>query len=650
MSLYTEYYCRTIVAHPTGLKLVLGGTGLGKTSSLAELLNKGDYPPDVKFIYVANRIQLLNEMAALIEEPHLFVQQHKDAEQLHRVLADGTLTELLNHPHLPALLEEYRRQERLPATSLADLHGKAERFGRAWDMGERGTGLLDLGDLASEALKPLKELLALAQELANLPVWPRLFPYLHFQADATCRLLLLTVHKAFHGVFDGQRTVRLGRWEAPPEGRYVFVFDEFDFLENDLLDLLAHDKEVRDPFGLVQTFYERLCRRKLTHPQYLAHRPEWKPIREMMQAIQTRIDVLLAEHGIDFPSITHFDTAEEELRGRAIFQSNRSLVQQAIYLHPAAPRPHSFTLTAGPAGPNAFLLFDVVTRAVKDIIRLFNRLQAEHEDIYFEVLRQCFGGTDYLREIRQVSQIGAQYELCETGYGSLLTNGFGLYEIEMDTSQLTDPEEVGVLYHSLNHSPEAMLKALAGQHLVFGLSATAHIQRVLRNFDWTGLAHPGRPTDSFAPLPNTPADEADVRHANASKAEARQNTIIHEVVEPLQLTSSTGPKTRFGDQLAAMAHADPDCFGNKSGALSHRLGRVQHVFGLLARLAAQDPVELAAGPTHLFFCRRCGRCSACSIWAATKMGGLGQRSTQRRATKTCASTTYGAATKPGSTG
>ncbi|WP_151089172.1 hypothetical protein [Hymenobacter baengnokdamensis] len=553
-------------------------------------------------------------MAALVEEPRQYVQQHKDADQLQQVLDDGSLNEMLQHPHLPALLDEYRRLERLPATSLDDLRGKAERFKRAWEMGARGAGLVDLGDLASEALKPLKELLALArrlaagaplakqridqrpaQELATLAVWPRLFPYLHFQADASCRLLLLTVHKAFHGVFDGQRTVRLGRWEAPAEGRYVFVFDEFDFLENDLLDLLAHDKEVRDPFGLVQTFYERLCRRKLTHPQYLAHRPEWKPIREMMQAIQTRIDVLLLEHKIDFPNITHFDTAEEELRGRAIFQSNRSLVQQPVYLHPATPRQHSFTLTAAPGGPNAFLLFDVVTRAVKDIIRLFNRLQAEHEDIYFEVLRQCFGSTDYLREIRQVSQIGAQYELCETSYGSLLTNGFGLYEIEMDTSQLTDPEEVGVLYHSLNDSPESMLRALAGQHLVFGLSATAHIQRVLRNFDWTGLAHPGRPTDSFGPLPNTPADEADVRHANASKAGARQNTITHEVVEPLSLLAP------FGQQLAALAQADPDYFGKKAGALSHRLGRVQHVFWLLARLATQDPAQLATGPTHLVF-------------------------------------------------
>ncbi|MDO7846998.1 hypothetical protein Q5H92_11565 [Hymenobacter sp. M29] len=552
-------------------------------------------------------------MAAQLTEPRHYVQQHKDADQLQAVLEDGTLAALLNHPHTPALLDEYRRQERLPATSLDDLRGKADRFGRAWAMGRAGDGLLDLGDLASDALRPLKELLALARQLASapplarqciaqeparelaaLPVWPRLFPYIRFQEDATCRLFLLTVHKAFHGVFDGQRTVKLGSWKKPLEGRYVFVFDEFDFLENDLLNLLAHDKEVRDPFGLVQTFYERLCRRKLTHSQYLAHRPEWKPIRKMMEDIQERIDEL-ADKGIDFPAITHFDTGHEELRGRAIFQSNRSLVQKPVYLHPDTPRQHSFTLTPEAEGPNAFLLFDVVTRAVKDIIRLFNRLQAEHEDIYFEVLRQCFGNTEYLREIRQISQVGAQYELCETGYGSLLTNGFGLYEIEMDKSQLTDPDEVGVLYHSLNDSPENMLRALAGEHLVFGLSATAHIQRVLRNFDWTGLAHPGRPADSFGPLPNTSADEDDVRRANSRKAAVRQNTITYEVAEPLSLLAP------FGQQLAATAHADPEYFGKNAGTLSHRLRRVQHVFGLLARLAAQSPAELAAGPTHLVF-------------------------------------------------
>ncbi|OON65470.1 hypothetical protein [Hymenobacter sp. CRA2] len=616
MSLYTQYYRRTITEYQTGLKLVLGGTGLGKTSSLAALIKSGEYPADVKFIYVANRIQLLREMAEQIENKRWYIQQQKDADQLALVLDNRSLQEFLHHELTPKLLAEYRRLEHLPATSLNELHNKIERFDRARHMGAQGAGLIDLGDLASDTLKPLKGLLSLArqlaistpqlrqeldqrqaQTLADLPVWPQLFPYIHFQADDECRLLLLTVHKGFHGVFDGQRTMRLGRWERQSGWRYVFVFDEFDFLENDLLDLLAHDREVRDPFGLVQTFYERLCQRKLTHPHYLTRRPEWQPVKQMMLDIRDRIDSLQSKHSIKFPEITHFVTDEPELQGRAIFQSNRSLVNRNVFLAPDAPRPNSFTLTADKkeGGHNAFVLFDVVTRVVKDIIRLFKRLQAEHEDIYFEVLRQCFGGTDYLQEIRQVNQIGAQHELCETNYGNLLTNGFGLYEIETGRSQLTDPDEVALLYLSLNDSPEAMIRALAQRHLVFGLSATAHIRRVLRNFDWSGLEHAAAPGTSFAPIPNTRDDEDDVRHANSCKAKRRQNTITYDVVKPLS------SNTRFGEQLSGMAHADPTHFGHQNGALPHRLRRVQHFFGLLTRLAALEPDELADSQSHLVF-------------------------------------------------
>lgn len=113
---YPAYYRRTIEQFTQGLKLVLGGTGLGKTSSLAALLREGDYPADVKFIYVANRIQLLDEMAKQMTDEKQYVQQHKDAEQLRQALVDYSLDALLAHPHTPELLAEYKRRERLPAT------------------------------------------------------------------------------------------------------------------------------------------------------------------------------------------------------------------------------------------------------------------------------------------------------------------------------------------------------------------------------------------------------------------------------------------------------------------------------------------------------------------------------------------------------
>lgn len=130
LSYYTNYYCRALKAHPTGLKLVLGGTGLGKISSLAALLRTGDFPPDTKFIYVANRIQLLDEMAAQVEDLGLHIQQKRDADQLSDALTAGLLPTLLDYPAAGALLADFNQRNRLAATTLDKLRGRASRFQR----------------------------------------------------------------------------------------------------------------------------------------------------------------------------------------------------------------------------------------------------------------------------------------------------------------------------------------------------------------------------------------------------------------------------------------------------------------------------------------------------------------------------------------
>ncbi|TVT41858.1 hypothetical protein FNT36_10580 [Hymenobacter setariae] len=611
MSHYINYYRRTLLAHAMGLKLVLGGTGLGKTSSLAALLRSGDFPPDTKFIYVANRIQLLDEMAAQVSDLNLHVHQKRDADQLVEVLAQGLVASLLDYPATPALLADHNQRNPLSATTLERLRGRANRFQQLQGMGL--DSFFDLAELARELLRPLKSLLALARQLvaatpaegqrttqqearalAGLPLWPALFPYLHFQEYPACRLLLLTVQKAFHGVFDGERTQRLGQWDAPATGRYVFVFDEFDFLENDLLAMLADDREVRDPFGLVQTFYRRINEQKLVHSGYLAREPRWQPIRDRLERICRRIETLRDEHGIDFPAITHFVSTDDQLKGKAIFQSNYSLVKRPVYLHAAPSRRNTFELTTDRKGRKAFVLLDVVNRTVKDIIRLFGWLKTEHEDVYPELLRQCFGGTDYRAEVQRTRPVGHPPEYCETNYGNLLVNGFGLYEIEEGRSRLTDPDEVAISYRSLHTSPEALLRDMGRQHLVFGLSATAHIRRVLRNFDWAGLARPADPTQSFQPLENTPDDQEDIARANAQKAAVRANTLTLHQALPLEMSVA------FGPQLAAIAH-NLDNF-DEAGPHGHRLRRARHFFAVLARLAGLHAAgELPAHQTHLLF-------------------------------------------------
>lgn len=615
---YSAYYRRAINDYRTGLKLVLGGTGLGKTSSLGALLRSGEFPDDTKFIYIANRIQLLDEMAEQVRDLGIHIQQRQDVEHLREAVADGTLTALLSSMEGGLLIDEYNRQQETSPIRLEVLKKKVTQFKRLEQFSDDELAdIVDVSAYSWELLSPLKQLLSLAKRLAevspgmgqlitqkraanlaHLPLWSTLFPYVRFQTDPGLRLLLVTVQKSFRGLYDGRRTVRLGNWRPPATGHYVFVFDEFDFLENDLLMMLSEDKEVSDPFGMVRTFYERIKSQKLSHDDYLTQKPGWQEIRNELTEICDRIASLKDVHRIDFPAITHFVTKDKAIKGRAIFQSNYSLVNQTVYLKDPSERPFSFDLTTAKGGNSAFVLLDVVSRAVKDIIRLFKRLETDHDDIYPELLRQCFEGTDYQREIQRVKQIGWRHEWCETNYGYLLTNGFGLFEIRTDQSRLTDPDEVAIRYLSMSNSPEAMMREMCRVHLVFGLSATAHINRTLRNFDWSGLAHPLVADESFQPLPISAEDQADINQANHEKAAVRNSSIHFDIAEPLLLSTS------FGLQLAAIADRSGDVFG-LGEQKSHRLKRTRHFFGLLTWLCSQNPdvqaIDYSQMKTHLVF-------------------------------------------------
>ncbi|MFN3379828.1 MAG: hypothetical protein ACK41O_10260, partial [Runella zeae] len=79
MSFYQDYY-QSILNHSTGFKLVLGGTGLGKTSGIIETV-KQNKVENKRFFYVANRLQLLNEMVADLEKENIgYCLQERDEE------------------------------------------------------------------------------------------------------------------------------------------------------------------------------------------------------------------------------------------------------------------------------------------------------------------------------------------------------------------------------------------------------------------------------------------------------------------------------------------------------------------------------------------------------------------------------------------
>jgi hypothetical protein len=92
---YFDYYARTLTTVDTGIKLVVGGTGLGKTSSIIDVVKAH---PDKKFIYVANRRRLLVEMERRARETlpeGSYFRVHRDVDQLRETLRSYSLAPLL---------------------------------------------------------------------------------------------------------------------------------------------------------------------------------------------------------------------------------------------------------------------------------------------------------------------------------------------------------------------------------------------------------------------------------------------------------------------------------------------------------------------------------------------------------------------------
>src|SRR5690349_10862366 len=82
MATYGDYYQRAIDANVPGIKLVQGPTGLGKSDGIKDVVRAN---PDRKFVYMAHRKQLLDEMAARLV-PGEFVILRRDLEVVQDVL------------------------------------------------------------------------------------------------------------------------------------------------------------------------------------------------------------------------------------------------------------------------------------------------------------------------------------------------------------------------------------------------------------------------------------------------------------------------------------------------------------------------------------------------------------------------------------
>lgn len=589
---YFDYYNRVIELNTNGFKLVLGGTGLGKTSGIVDVVQHAS-DNGRQYIYCANRIQLLNEMADKLKDRGIkFAHLRSDSEVVLDAIFGKHSIEFQN------LLYSAPIQKTKPSKYRNITYSRLMEAVRYITeiKNELGSNSYLLEKTIQRELKAVIDFFqnviinyrktSIYKQLIKNPAILTLFPYIAFKQNPENKVLLITIQKAFRGFFNGRAMININKLRDE-DGNHIIFLDEFDFLENDLIDLLCDTTQINQPFRFVEFFYNAMKHHKLPLEAY----PVNTTVRKRIEEIVEIIDRLRDEAHIHFPTINQF-TSSLQKRGAAIFQTNHTVTSSPLYLQ-QTERSFQIVNQKEDADGNKYLkairLFDSVHNASTRIVYLFKQLENESPVVYEEMLRHCFEATDYRRLIPRITQLPRPPRRQYTRFDNLLDSGFGLYEIH-DLQQETDAQEVTFNHYSIYTTPEKMLHSLTTNNLVFGLSATADIPRYVRNFsiEWLKRQKDVIYYDVDA------EDISIVQQLNVQKQKARGNKV--------QVLRAKKFDRQESKRLAGFikAIASDEGFGGDDPS-GHRRKRVEQFFAALQWILGQSFPKTDETDTHLLF-------------------------------------------------
>lgn len=541
-SFYTKYY-QNVLGNRSGFKLVLGGTGLGKTSGIIEVV-KQNKEESKRFFYVANRLQLLSEMVADLKKENIsYCLQERDEEIIKKIKQEE-FDSLLCNTHIVKYADKFYKGN---LNFVKQNYTLIQEFAK----NENNSFILnnDISGFVNEKVRSVFSFFKNIIKKASMEKNPRayteliqnstikvLFPYLDFVNNPSeKRVFIVSLQKAFYGFFDGKQVINLYKIknnEEKDETNIIFL-DEFDFLENDLLTQICKDTAIEQPFSFLEYFYTVLTKYKLSREHFLANHPD---IRKELDNITKGIKTLTQKYDIPFPHINHFLCDEPKLKGTSIFQTRYSISNFPIYLNHHRKNSNKKTINAfyleiasPPNNPNAYVLLNVVNQSTSAIIRFFKELEFEYPKIYEDLTEHCFGNSDkFKRILKQVRQHPFSRIAVGTNESKMYYNGFGMYEV-YDMGYATDSEEVELKYYSLFTTPESILLNLTQNNLVFGLSATAEVNRYVKNFDLDWLQN-----ELGKSYYETTKDDIElIQQANQSKFERRNNQTTVQITEKI---------------------------------------------------------------------------------------------------------------------
>lgn len=607
MSNFENYY-KSVLQHSTGFKLILGGTGLGKTHGILETV-KNNSSSKMRFFYIANRLQLLEEMSTDLNKREIGHCFQKSDDDILKGIMEVDFTFLIDHPIIrkyedrPSLKYKQNHREILSFFRLSHTLSKTRNSNH-----DTSYILDQISFCNANILNYFKEIISYAHKVKKngkpegkfnpndydkiiaLEGVKRLFPYIEFiNNPKEKRVFLVSLQKAFYGFFNGEQTINLYKLENSKvrKEQNVIFLDEFDFLESELLNQICKDSIIEKPFGFIELFYNRLTKNKFTFDKFLS---KHQVLKDELNMVIKGIGELNERYNIDFPRINQFACVDESLLGTSIFQTRFSITNKAIYLD-SNKRDNTFhlQLASDDNKANSYALLNTVNQSMSAIIRIFKSLETEDPSLYNEIIEHCFGTSDlYKKELRDVRQIPARRRAVGTNYGKLYINGFGLYEVAK-LNYISDEEEAELKYYSLLSTPEGILLKLAKHNLVFGLSATAELDRLVKCFDLAWLKDELN-EKQIRYYESTEADLKIITEANLEKSNVRQNKVKVEI-------ANITPNQLLENIFESFAVSHPSILGQGITKV-YREKRVKHFFSTLDWIAVN---ERTSNTNLLFF-------------------------------------------------
>lgn len=215
MTDYSNYYQRAIDTYNKGVKRVLGPTGLGKSSSIPVVVHNN---PNRKFIYMANRKELLEEMAARFS-PGEYVILRRDLEVVQQVLLtqQSAFEELLADHRFVTYLKRARQISHLKSLDVVTIRRACQQINEMtaanrilppW-VAEHADAQARIVLLAFrwvlQVTRDANEKGKIYSWLISHPVIEAFFPAIPFRLRPSVRIMLMTLQKAYYGFFDGSQ-------------------------------------------------------------------------------------------------------------------------------------------------------------------------------------------------------------------------------------------------------------------------------------------------------------------------------------------------------------------------------------------------------------------------------------------------------------